>query len=616
MRNASRSAIDCERRIVEKYGPMKNGLVHCPAHDDATPSLQISVKDGKLLWHCHAGCSQGAVQERLLADGLLVGKRGFSSSDRIHRERLAEDPKVHYRAILDACVRVTDASEEHLQILQNYVRTRNIALPDTALFLSARRSHALTGRRFPAMVFEISVGEEVTGAHVTWLSSKGRSKLDVDDPKRTYGRVRGGIVRLHENYSRREPIVVAEGVETALSAEKISSLKAVVACNANNLSRINPPASSEVIIAADNDPGRVGIQAANMLARRLSTEGRKVRIAMPFPRGNEKRDWNDELCDPRADLVLLNQQFRNARQYEMVGAISAADFLRMEFPPRPSMLHPWLPTAGLAMVHAPRGGAKTWFCLSAAHAIVTGKRFLDWKVNAKGRVLYVDGELPASVLQTRLRYFEWDGHEDDMLLLTPDLFHQRNRAMPDLGDQEGRDQLDAMIWQNGIDLIILDSLSTLQRSGGEENTAESWINIQNWALRHRGQGRSIIFVHHEGRNNKPRGTSKREDTLDTMIGLSPIPNVEGDDCTTIQLDFTKHRGFFGSEAAPRVLQLSTEAKRAVWSFGKTPKTRRDQVFELRAEGLKPAEIARNLGISPGRVSQILNEPPPDSSAEP
>ncbi|MHC2415864.1 RecA-family ATPase [Bradyrhizobium diazoefficiens] len=321
------------------------------------------------------------------------------------------------------------------------------------------------------------------------------------------------------------------------------------------------------------------------------------------------------MCDTDADLALLNQQFRNARQHEMVGAVSAADFLRMEFPPRPSMLHPWLPTAGLAMVHAPRGGAKTWFCLSAAHSVVTGKALLDWNVNARGNVLYVDGELPASVLQTRLRYFEWDGCEDNMLLLTPDLFHQKSRVMPDLGDREGRDQLDAIIWQNSIDLIILDSLSTLQRSGGEENTAESWIDIQNWALRHRGQGRTIIFVHHEGRNNKPRGTSKREDTLDTMIGLSPLPTAEGEDWTTIRLEFTKHRGFFGTEAVSRVLQLSTEAKRVVWTFGKTPKTTRDQVFELRADGMKPADIARKLGITPGRVSQILNEPP-ESSAEP
>ncbi len=38
----------------------------CPAHDDSTPSLHLSESpDGTLLWHCHAGCPQDAVQREL-----------------------------------------------------------------------------------------------------------------------------------------------------------------------------------------------------------------------------------------------------------------------------------------------------------------------------------------------------------------------------------------------------------------------------------------------------------------------------------------------------------------------------------------------------------------------
>ena len=29
----------------------------CPAHEDNEPSLSIGERDGKILFHCHAGCS-------------------------------------------------------------------------------------------------------------------------------------------------------------------------------------------------------------------------------------------------------------------------------------------------------------------------------------------------------------------------------------------------------------------------------------------------------------------------------------------------------------------------------------------------------------------------------
>jgi len=46
------------------------GGVHCPAHDDPTPSLSVEEKDGKVLVHCHAGCEQAPVIEALRERGL------------------------------------------------------------------------------------------------------------------------------------------------------------------------------------------------------------------------------------------------------------------------------------------------------------------------------------------------------------------------------------------------------------------------------------------------------------------------------------------------------------------------------------------------------------------
>lgn len=40
-------------------------LCHCPAHQDEKPSLTLTESDGKILFHCKAGCSQDSVYQAL-----------------------------------------------------------------------------------------------------------------------------------------------------------------------------------------------------------------------------------------------------------------------------------------------------------------------------------------------------------------------------------------------------------------------------------------------------------------------------------------------------------------------------------------------------------------------
>jgi hypothetical protein len=43
--------------------------------------------------------------------------------------------------------------------------------------------------------------------------------------------------------------------------------------------------------------------------------------------------------------------------------------------------------------------------------------------------------------------------------------------------------------------------------------------MQNWLLRLRRKGIAVLLVHHAGVNGRQRGTSRREDALDTVIAL-------------------------------------------------------------------------------------------------
>jgi len=307
---------------------------------------------------------------------------------------------------------------------------------------------------------------------------------------------------------------------------------------------------SEVIIAADNDRRGDGLDAAENTAERLSRLGLKVRIALPERAEDDgSRDWNDALVEASGDpdkLAALRSALLDAEVFERVesgmpDALEEGEFLALEFPPRELLLGPWLPRPGLVMVHAQRGEGKTYFVLAVGKAVASGSALMGWPCPAPARVLYVDGELPGAALQDRLRRF--DRSPPGMFhVLSRDTYHLQQKSMPDLAEEAGRAELDRIIALIRPDLVIIDAISTLVRSG-VENEAESWAPIQDWLMGHRWQGRTVVLVHHEGKSGKPRGTSKREDPLDTMIGLRKLPEESNDDASVFELTFSKSRDF-------------------------------------------------------------------------
>lgn len=294
---------------------------------------------------------------------------------------------------------------------------------------------------------------------------------------------------------------------------------------------------------------------------------------------------------PLAEVEMLDVQ-RQVRPIEL------GDFLQRKFPPRENLLAPWLACKGLAMVFAPRGVGKTHFALGVAYAVASGGTFLKWRAPRAGRVLLLDGEMPPVVLQERLASIaataDGEAGQGFFKMLPYDLWEEGG---PDLGTKEGQDALEPLI--GDAELIVVDNLSTLARTG-KENEAEGWAIIQAWALSQRRKGRSVLFIHHAGKGGDQRGTSKREDVLDTVIRLSHPDDYDPTDGARFLVTFTKSRGIFGADVEPFEAKLDD----GKWTCEDTNELIEAEVMARLAEGKSLREVGAELGINKNKVARI------------
>ncbi len=283
-------------------------------------------------------------------------------------------------------------------------------------------------------------------------------------------------------------------------------------------------------------------------------------------------------------------------------ACGITEFLQKEFPPRENLLDPWLPSQGIAMIHAFRGIGKTHVGLGIAYAIASGGSFLTWSASKPQGVLYLDGEMPANVMQDRLaEIVKATPYEPQapFKLITPDL---QDMGMPDLATKEGQELINQHVTEE-IKLIIVDNLSCLVKSG-KENEADSWQPIQTWALGLRSRGVSVLFMHHSSKTGGQRGTSRREDVLDAVINLRRPIDYRYEDGAVFEVYFEKARGIYGDDVAPFESILKTDENgNHTWLTRSLEDTTFDKVVKLTNEGLSQKEIAIELNLHKSNVSR-------------
>lgn len=284
-------------------------------------------------------------------------------------------------------------------------------------------------------------------------------------------------------------------------------------------------------------------------------------------------------------------------------AISLSEFLAMEIEPQESILEPWLNSRSLNMLHAKRGVGKTYIGLSIAYAVATGTAYLKWKAPKPRKVVYLDGEMSSFTLQSRLKAISEATPCDPQLLenlriFTPDL---QEGPTPDLADQKWHAAVRDFI--EDAELVIVDNLSCLARSGGPENDADSWNVLADWALKLRREGVAVLFMHHSGKSGQQRGTSRKEDILNVVINLKHPAEYSPEMGATFEVHFEKGRELFGENSKPFIAKLVSEEAVHLWEITDMEDSHYDQVVIKSNLGLSPGDIAAELGLSKSTISR-------------
>lgn len=305
----------------------------------------------------------------------------------------------------------------------------------------------------------------------------------------------------------------------------------------------------------------------------------------------------------KKEVCSMNDvQKRNLR------ALFVEDFLTLELPPRELILTPWLPKAGLAMIHSAPGIGKTHLALGVCFAVASGTEFLGWKAPKPRGVLYIDGEMPAVSLQeriSRLIISNGDSSINNKMLkiVTPDVVDD---PMPDLGTVQGQEEINLLLEEN-TELLIVDNLSCLVRSG-KENEAEGWRPVQSWALSLRGRGISVLFIHHDGKGGSQRGSSKKLDVLDSVLHLKHSEDYIPNQGANFNIFFEKSRGFYGPEAAPFAASLIEGPDgKSVWVTRTLEESNFDKTVSLFNEGTSQHDIAKELNLNKSTVSRHIQK---------
>ncbi len=374
-----------------------------------------------------------------------------------------------------------------------------------------------------------------------------------------------------------------------------------------------------IIICPDTDePGQ---RHGHRIANALESIANEV-LWVKLPHGKDLSEWIQNSGSAELFIQLLKtaqppsdslsegtKQDESSQQHFSLGEV-VLDFsalCALQLPER-KILFPFLPEGGTAMAFGPRGVGKTFFNLSMAASLCTGTPFFRWAAPPPTGVLYVDGEMDLDELRNRMTALLPEPPKAPLAFLTSHyVFHKLGCDLI-LTEEEVRQDITSIFDSNPIlRVLILDNISCLF-SGIDEDRKRDWEPIGAWLVRLRHRGITTLVVHHAGKGGQQRGTSGREDSLDTVIQINRPAGYSQTEGCHFEITFTKCRSSKGDDLEPLDAKLEETTGRLEWTWKSLAVSKEEQAEKLFNEGVtSPTELAEELGITKGYASKLIRK---------
>lgn len=237
--------------------------------------------------------------------------------------------------------------------------------------------------------------------------------------------------------------------------------------------------------------------------------------------------------------------------------LTVEEITGLEIPEKRFLLRGLIAEHTINIINGYRGSGKSWLALAITNAVSSGEDLGPWKIEHSVNTLIVDGEMSLGDTQRRLALLNYRRQErlSELYLYCEAYAYRLGLHRANILEPEWRDAISANVTSLGIQLLILDNLSSLA-PGIDENSKLDFDPVNRWLLELRFSGVTIVLTHHTGKNGEQRGTSAHEDHTD-MCYLICKTDLDKPGCI-FDLKVTKDRAKIATSMCTRMHLSDTD----------------------------------------------------------